>query len=185
MKSLVHLPVLVILSLFLVSCVTPVKQSELITLEQEDFQSTGKSILVEPVTIAERPQVGMMDPAGMKFPEADDYRFAVINTLDRSGLFTEVKSEGAANYSLSTAIIGERITGSYSNLVFILIRYKLINNHSQQIVWEDNIFSHFVLSAEQEFLGATRIGKVLEGAVRDNMNQLDDRLAEVLNAQGA
>lgn len=183
-KSYYLVPVLIVISFFLASCATPVKEAELIPLEEEDFQSTGKSIIVEPVSLAKRPQPGLMDPANMTFPEADAYRFAVTNTLSKSGLFTEVKAEGAADYTLSTDVIGERMLGSMSNVVFILIRYKLVDSSTQKILWEENIFSHFELSADEEFIGATRIGKALEGAVRSNMNQLDDRLAEELNAQG-
>ena len=183
-KSYSGLAIIASLSLLLASCATPVKEAELIPLGEENFKSTGKSIVIEPITLAGRPQPGLMDSAGFTFPEAKAYDFAITNTLSKSDMSTEVKTEGVADYTLTTNVVGERMLGTTSNVVFILVRYKLVETSTRNILWEENIFSHYDLSVDEEFIGATRIGKVLEGAIRENMNLLDDRLAEVLNAQG-
>jgi hypothetical protein len=137
-----------VLVLFLASCATPITQSELIPQEQVMFQSTNKSVVVLPIIIGERPKPGWTDPAAVPFPSADEYRFAMVNTLSQSGLFTEVMTEGPADYS--------------------------------NAVWIENVLSHFEMSAEEVFMGADRVAKTFEGAVRNNMDQIDDCLARAL-----
>jgi hypothetical protein len=169
-----------VLVLFLASCATPITQSELIPQEQVMFQSTNKSVVVLPIIIGERPKPGWTDPAAVPFPSADEYRFAMVNTLSQSGLFTEVMTEGPADYSLSAEVIGERMSGGMNNIVLILVRYTLTDTESQNAVWIENVLSHFEMSAEEVFMGADRVAKTFEGAVRNNMDQIDDCLARAL-----
>lgn len=177
-----HLALYLALALLLTSCATPVTRTELVPTEEKTFASTGKRIVVLPVTIRPRPKPGFTDPAVTSFPDADSYLYAVVNTLNQSGLFPEVKTEGTADYSLSTEVIAERILGSMNNVVLILVRYELVDNETGNTVWNENLLSHFELSAGDVFMGTERIAKALEGAVRANMDQLDDKLAHALAA---
>lgn len=171
---------LVVLMLFLASCAAPLTQTDLIPEEEVTFQSTNKSVIVLPITIRERPKTGWTDPVSVSFPTADEYEFAIVNTLSRSGLFTAVVSEGPADYALSAEVIAERLAGGLNNIVLILVRYTLIDTESQDTVWTDNLLSHFEMSAEEIFVGTDRVARTFEGAVRSNMDQLDDGVARAL-----
>lgn len=185
MKNISLLRWLVVPLVFLTaSCTTTVSKTELVPKEDQGFELTGKTISVLPVTIRPRPSVGLMDSVGLTFPEAETYRYAIITTLSQSGLFTEVKTDGDSDYSLSAEIIGERMFGGTNNVAFILVRYVLSDNLEESVIWKENLLSHFELSAEDVFVGTERVGKTFEGAFRDNMNQLDDSVAKVLEGQG-
>jgi hypothetical protein len=92
-------------------------------------------------------------------------------------------TEGPADYSLSAEVIGERMSGGMNNIVLILVRYTLTDTESQNAVWIENVLSHFEMSAEEVFMGADRVAKTFEGAVRNNMDQIDDCLARALSAR--
>ncbi len=170
-----------VLTAVLASCTTPIKQIELVPTDELAFQSTGKSIIVMPVTVRPRPKLGWTDPTSVPFPEASEYSFAIVSTLSRSGLFTNVVTDGEANYALSTEVIGERLLGGTSNIVFILVRYELVDTETQETIWKDNLFSHHEMSAGEVFLGSDRIAQSCEAAVRNCMEQLDDALAQALD----
>lgn len=183
-KVFSRLLIAITFALLIGSCATPILPTELVPADDKVFQSTGKTITVLPVRIWQRFKPGWQH-SGENFPDAEIYKNAVISTLAKSRLFTEVKNEGKADYSLSIEVIGERILGVYSNVAFILVRYELTEAETKSTIWNENIFSHFGMSVSDEFLGTKRLAKTTEGVIRNNMELLKDKLAHVLVAQGS
>lgn len=176
---------LIVLAVLLASCATPITRTELIPQDEAMFQSTNKSIAILPVTISDRPKPDWTEPSSVPFPTSDEYQFAMVNTLSRCGLFKEVMTEGPADYSLAAEVIGERMSGTMNNIVLILVRYTLTDMENENVLWTENLLSHFEMSAEDVFVGADRVAKTIEGAVRRNMDQLDNGLARALAVQSS
>lgn len=97
----------------------------------------------------------------------------------------EVMTEGPTDYSLAAEVIGERMSGTMNNIVLILVRYTLTDMENQNVLWTENLLSHFEMSAEDVFVGTDQVAKTIEGAVRRNMDQLDNGLARTLTAQSS
>jgi len=116
-------------------------------------------------------------------PDANLYREAIVDTLKRTALFSEVKTSGSADYSMSTEVIGERLLGGASNIGLFLIRYELADSISGKKIWSENIFTYSTLSAEQVYAGWERVPKVIETAVRENMKELAATIGKALSTQ--
>ena len=116
-------------------------------------------------------------------PDADLYREVIVDTLKRTALFSQVKTSGSADYSLSTEVIAERLLGGVNNIGLFLIRYELSDSNSGRNIWSENIFTYSLLSAEQVFAGWERIPKVIETAVSANMKELAAAIGKALSTQ--
>jgi hypothetical protein len=183
MKRKIPLCFLAALAYLLTGCVTPVKKSELIPLDQETYATTGKSLYVAPVVIRPQPKPGFLMDEPPRL-DSETFREVVIYTLKNTELFSAVTMNDAADYHLSVEVIGQRQLGTLSNIELLLVRYRLFDAARKQEVWAANLLSHFELSAEQVFMGMERSTQVLEGASRANLAQLADQLGQVLTQPG-
>lgn len=134
-------------------------------------QSTGKTILVSPVTVSKMPEASWMGTRHDRIGP-DIYTRAIVDTLTQTGLFMKVSTEGEENYQLSVDVADQQLIGGLSNIMLLLIRYRLTEETSGDVLWSENILSHYHLAASDEFMGAERSPKVAEGAVRHNLKQL-------------
>ena len=89
------------ITLFASSCATTISPTALVPSDNETFQSIDKTVTVLPVKIGQRLKPGFTDPL-VTFPDATIYRDAVIGTLVKARMFSEVRKEGLADYTLST-----------------------------------------------------------------------------------
>jgi len=167
--------------ILLVGCSKPLTKSGISPSYVPAYQSPGLSITVLPVVI--RPQPKPWYANEVQMPSANLYRETIVDTLKRTALFSEVKTKGAAEYSLSTEIIAERLLGGVNNIGLFLIRYELTDSNTDRKIWSENIFSYSMLSAAQVFAGWERVPKVIETGVSTNMRELAANIGRVLSAQ--
>ncbi|UCH49170.1 MAG: hypothetical protein JSU95_05115 [Betaproteobacteria bacterium] len=160
-------------------CATTAQQAESIPTDIATFESTGKTIYVMPVTMRPNPKPGFLMNEPLRL-DNETFHQVTVEMLRRTGLFSDVRTDNNADYTLATDIVGQRLIGSVSNVALLLVRYELRDATSNRETWSENIFSHFELSASQVFMGTERTRKVLEGASRDNMAQLGEKLGEIL-----
>ena len=174
--------VIAVFLVLLVGCSKPLTKSGISPSYVHPYQSTGAAITILPVVI--RPQPRPWYATDVQMPDADLYREAIVDTLKRTALFSEVKTSGSADYSLSTEVIGERLLGGASNIGLFLIRYELTDSSSGKKIWSENIFTYSMLSAEQVFAGWERVPKVIETAVSANMKELAASIGKALSTHG-
>lgn len=168
---------LVVLTLlFLSACTTPLKQEQLIPEKaQVTTRATGKSILVSPVLVVEPAKPSWTEPQWQRLNQ-ETFTRAVVDTLTRSGLFSTVDTTGPADYRLSAEVVDQKMVGTMSNIMLLLVRYQLTDISSGDNPWTENVLSYHHLSAEDVFMGTDRVAQVVETAVRHNLEQLVARL---------
>lgn len=181
-RSLLPLLPLLMVALLLGGCAATVEKTELIPSGIDTYKSTGKTIYISPVTIRPQPKPGFLMDEPPRL-DSETLRETIVSTLSQTGLFTEVRIQGEADYILSTDVIGQRQLGALSNVELLLVRYRLTDT-SEREIWSGNLFSHFELSASQVFMGIERTRKVLEGATRDNMTKLGNEMSNILTSPG-
>jgi hypothetical protein len=179
MKTLLLLLGISVTYISLNGCSAPVTKTGMTPTQVVSYKSTGKTVTVLPVTIRQQPSHSALDTIHT-MPDAALYREAIISSLNLSGLFSEVKTSGDSDYTLSSDVIGERLQGGLNNIGLFLIRYELSDVTSNKVIWRENIFSHSMLSAEDVFAGAERAPKVIEIGIKNNLTTLTERLGEVL-----
>lgn len=160
-------------------CAMTAQQAESVPTDIATFESTGKSLYVRPVTTQPNPKPGFLMNEPLRL-DIDTFHGVVSETLRRTSLFSDVKADNNADYTLTTEIVGQRLIGSVSSVALLLVRYELRDATGDRVIWSENLFSHFELSASEVFMGAERTRKVLEGASRDNMAQLVNKLGGIL-----
>jgi len=166
--------------LFLGACATPLKQEQLIPeTVQVTTHTTGKGIQVGPVVVAEVPKPSWTEPQWQRLNQ-ETFTSAIVDTLDRSGLFSTTSTAGPADYRLSAEVVAQKLVGTMSNIMLLLVRYQLTDMASGNILWTENLLSFHHLSAADVFMGTDRVAQVVETAVRQNLQQLVARLDENL-----
>lgn len=116
----------------------------------------------------------MIDDAG--------FRQALIETLQKSGLFSSVVTgDSTADYELRAEIVSQEVQGMYDATATLFVNYRLLELPSNQEIWKENLLSRYMAEFEESFVGVERRRKANEGAVRENLNQLVERLSQVLS----
>lgn len=168
--------VLFVLGLLLSACAAPIKHEQLVPqIVPVATHVTGKSIQVDPVTITDVPKHSWTVTIWERLDQ-DTFTKAILDTLDRSGLFSAVNTMGPADYRLSADVVGQRLIGSASNIMLLLVRYQLIDSTNNNTLWSENLLSFHHLSGADVFIGADRSTQVVENTVRKNLQQLVTRL---------
>ena len=150
------------------SCVGPPVATNMIpTLDPTAFRSTGKTVKVE-VSEAETTIRG---PASdrLRVTKAG-FQEALFKTLDKSGMFGAIFTDGHGDYALRATLIAQQyLLRPVTALLFV--HYELSEVHTPQVLWRENILSHY--QTREPIDNA-------EGAARENLAQLLRKLAGVL-----
>jgi hypothetical protein len=104
---------------------------------------------------------------------------ALIQALRRSNLFSAVNPEADPDYVLSPVLLrqSQPVVG-LDMTVTLAVHYTLTEtNDSSVVVLEREIESRYTATLGDAFVGAKRVAKANEGAVRENLRQLVDQLA--------
>jgi len=109
------------------------------------------------------------------------FRQALVDTLQRSGLFRSViTDQAAADYELQAEIVSQEVQGIYDATATLFVNYRLLEVSSHREIWKENLLSRYMAKFEESFIGVERRRKANEGVVRENLLQLVDRLSQVL-----
>jgi hypothetical protein len=122
--------------------------------------------------------------------------FAMDPSLERSHIFGAVVTNGAADYRLDATIVSHKeLTGAITaTSAVLMVRYKLTDTATNAVIWRETITSHYDAELESSAMtmsllfgpGAVvpKISAANEGAVRDNLTRLVDKLAALSVARG-
>lgn len=97
---------------------------------------------------------------------ADDFRFALTETLKKSALFTKVQEEGA-DYRVTAEILSQQVSPARTTDVVLLVQYTLVETHTKTTVFQKSLLSQ--QSRPVRF--ADKIPVVVEATVRDSLTQ--------------
>ena len=139
------------------------------------FQQTGTSLAVGEVGGG----TGSDMWKGSKI-NGSDVRLALIEALRQSNLFTEVTAEGAAAHTLTATLLTQNQPGVGIGMnVQLTIRYVVTHTATGREVFNERVSSSYTAAFGEALVGATRVRKANEGAVRENIRQLLERLEQV------
>jgi len=169
---------LIMHALVLGGCAVTVEDAKLIPVNVAAYASTGKTIRVSPVIIRPQPKPGFLMNEPPRF-DSRTFRDTIIGTLRGTGLFSDVRTDAAADYTLTADVVGQRVLGGASNVGLLLVHYSLVASDNNKEIWSGNIFSHFEASAQDTFYGGERVKRLLEKLARDNMAMLGKKLGEI------
>jgi len=177
------LPLLIIQALILGGCAVTVEKADLTPSHVVTYKSTGKTIYVTPVTIRPQPKPGflMNEPPRL---DSETFRNAIVATLHRTKLFSEISKNDNADYILTADVVGQRVIGGASNIGLLLVHYSLVESGNNRKIWRGNIFSHFETTAEDIFYGGERVRRLLETLTRDNLSKLGKAIGNRLTSSG-
>jgi hypothetical protein len=146
------------------SCGSPQTQRLTPYIDYSKFNPTGKSLLVK--------RVGIKGAEELKIT-AEDFQSALLDCLNKSGLFTQVSTSGAGDYVLKAEILSQKfIPGMTANAIFF-VHYRLADAKTKKILWRQSLVSQF------NAYGADP-PRVAEGAVRDNLSQMIENVAKAV-----
>lgn len=139
--------------------------------------ASSKTIQVHPVIITHVPKSSWTE---MIWKRIDQNRFnkAIVDALEHSGLFGTINTTGPTDYRLSADVVGQRLVGTASSIMLLLVRYQLVDTPSGDILWTENLLSFHHLSGADIFMGSERAPKVVETAIKRNLQQLVEHLAD-------
>ena len=105
---------------------------------------------------------------------------AVIQALTNSNLFTKINPTDQPDLVLTPEIHSQDqpILG-FNMTATLLVRYILKNGADGTQIWTKDIISKYTATVGEAFVGATRLKKANEGAVRENIKSLIDELAKL------
>jgi hypothetical protein len=126
---------------------------------------------------------------------------AMTTSLQNSGIFRAVMTTGKADYRLDGVIVSHKeLTGSIqATSATLVVRYKLTETTTSSVIWRETIASHYdaqlgsgastTMAAGTILLGpgavvVSDISGANEGAVRDNLTRLIDKLEALSIARG-
>lgn len=95
---------------------------------------------------------------------------ALIETLRKTGVFSEVLEGDEANYLLSVTIfrLQQPVIG-FSMRSNMEAGWTLVRRETNQIVWQEALETNFVATTEDALIGAERSRLAAEGVARENI----------------
>lgn len=103
-----------------------------------------------------------------------DLKNVLVESLKESRLFSavEIEPNPKADYTLTASIRGQPEKGVLTVRTGFIVEYKIIRNATGEVVFHKTIFGRHTVSAGKELVGVTRMRMSVQGAVKDNVNQL-------------
>ena len=167
MTKRLFIPLIIVL--FLAGCATMPKMMNMVPVMQgAKFHHSDKTMKVGDILGGEK-----SDPLweGSKI-DAMTFKGALIISLQNSNLFTYANSDDNADYRLDVLLmIQDQPAFGLNMTVTLLARYTIIDESSGDVVWTKDINSSYTATVGDAFVGAVRVNKANEGAVRENIRQ--------------
>ncbi len=108
-------------------------------------------------------------------PEFED---ALRKALTDSGIFKQIVTDQKADYQLKYEILSQEVQISFKSTATVFIYYSLIEITTNQVVWEESLVSQYSVGIEKALERPLRARLAKEGAVRDNLSQLLEKLSD-------
>ncbi len=121
---------------------------------------------------------GVGEPAPQSRVTNDALRDALRSTVEESGLFNSVHSQGRTDYELRALIFSQQIKGGWHDTGTIGARYKLIDAVSGKTVWQDSIVTD-CYSDVNSIMGVSAQSDAEECAMQKNLSEMVDELSKL------
>ena len=162
--------------LFFAACATSPRLLHMVSqTESNIFKNSNKILKVE------MPAGGQESDPIFAGSRIDNVTFwgALIQTLKKSSLFTQVISTDSADYVMQAQILDQQQPFIGFNMTTTLaVLYSVTDAQDESKVWEREIVSKFTATVGDAFSGAARLNKANEGAVRENFQKLLEHLSK-------
>lgn len=131
------------------------------------FESTGKSLKIVRATGGEE-----TNPMGSSKINAKDYKLALIESIKKSNLFTQVSFDNISDYELTATILSQDQPAIGLDMtVTLTVAYVIKSSSTGDKVFDKPITASYTASVGEAFVGVTRLRKANEGAVRENIKR--------------
>lgn len=132
------------------------------------FSSTGKTLKIGTATGGEESTAW----AGSKISAAD-FNQAVRESLQNSGLFKTVTFQNGSDYILTASLLNQdQPEIGLDMTVSLTVVFTIVDNSTGEKVFNEVITRSYTATWGDAFVGATRLSKANEGAVRENIKGL-------------
>lgn len=166
-------------AVFLAACATPPRVENMIpALDSSGLVQSGKTLRVAEVSGGEK-----TNPLGSPKIENEGFREALVKTLAASGMFERVSPAGPSDYVLNAEIISQETIGVYQITQTLFVNYNLVDGDTGLEIWKENLYSPYDADLGDAFYGQTRRKMAQEGAIRDNLTRLTEKLSRILEEQ--
>lgn len=158
-----------LVAVMLVSCATAPEKNKMVPyIDYSVFASSSCTLKITEIKGGEA--------TGWDVPKIDNETFkdALINTLRKSGLFTEIFTDHHGDYELDAEIVSQKVQPGLEAYAALFVHYRLVETKTNQTIWKENIFS------QNDAFGANQGKDVVEGVARNNLTQLVRKLSEIL-----
>ncbi len=132
-----------------------------------------KSISVTNVSGAQDSKFG-----GPAMVSNEQFKSSLVEALRNSGIFRSVVTESAADLEISAEFVAQGQGAGLNYLAALVVEYMIVDSASKDEVWSDAFNSRHEVTVGQALSGAKRTVMAAEGAVRENLEQLLENLAE-------
>lgn len=105
----------------------------------------------------------------------DAYRFkkVLIQALSEAGIFRLSKSNDIPDYVLKTFILTQKQPAMGLDMtVELYVTYTILDGSTREELWSKDVVSKYTASFFSACIGASRVNKANEGAVRENIKSL-------------
>jgi len=104
---------------------------------------------------------------------------ALLISLTNSNLFSKINPSESPDYYLSAMILSQdQPFAGLDMTVTLFVRY-IISGKDETQIWQKDILSQYTAAFGDAFVGATRLNKANEGAVRENIRLFLEELSKV------
>ncbi|MDE2344233.1 MAG: hypothetical protein KGL63_12740 [Betaproteobacteria bacterium] len=166
--------ILILLAMMaLQGCATPAPYEQMVP------QGLPAAASLKGVALTIAPVTGGMETKSWDVSRIGNAEFqqALDETLRQAG--AAVSASAGNGYALTTEIVSQNVTGSFSNTITLLVHYSLKNPLGKRI-WSENILSQQELSVKDSFSGSGRMKRLQTEAVQSNLTQLVQKLAKAI-----
>lgn len=167
--------ILLLFFAFCCGCASSVRVKQMIP-DTNDlvFRNTGKTLCIAPVLGGEGD--GFWE--GSKI-SSDKFQKALLESLQKSNLFTKVNLTDTAAYRLEARVMSQDQPAVGLNMTVTLkVIYQIFETSTNTKIYDEFISSKYTATFGSALMGAVRLVKANEGAVRENIKSFLNSLAQ-------
>jgi len=162
--------------LFVTSCAGPSSKGMIPAMGDLSSSSNGQSLKIANVEGGRAPTFG-----GMETLRDETFRQAILDTLDKTALFSQVSHHIDGDYNFYAEITSQdTITDrALTYTAHLVVNYKILKDSNNEEVWQKIIRSRCAVTVSEAFSGATRMTKAIECATRENLHEMVREISTV------
>lgn len=167
------IPVLTIILLLVSACMVEQTRPDDLVKQVTDSGSVHvkKVLSVGSVTGGEKEVMSIWVPRAPKINN-DNFRRLLKGSIKRADLFDDVYEKSSGDYVLNAEIIYQDNIPGITSTVMLLVRYELKESKTEELLWEQNIYTQREMNFEEIFVGEQRVVRLFELSLIENIEAL-------------